>query len=226
VRSNDNEFVRSQLGGLLKLPGLWLFAAITLTSYAAYSGAYYFTPYLTETGAATTEQAGLVTSLRYATFALAPLSGLVADRVMKSTSKWFVLLFTLLGIAYLGVLALPADAGGAYVTIYSFLPSLLGIAIYGVQFSVASEARIPTAVTATAIGIISMIGYTPDFFMAPLFGHWLDQYGSNGYTVIFLFLASVCLAGVLVSLALVRYSRPRVSDADDDFISVEEAPAR
>ena len=36
------------------------------------------------------------------------------------------------------------------------------------------EAKIPLAVTGTAVGFISIVGYTPDIFAGPLMGYFLD----------------------------------------------------
>lgn len=43
-----------------------------------------------------------------------------------------------------------------------------------------------------------------DGIFSPLFGHWLDVYGNEGYTVIFYFLATISLIGAMVSLLIYR----------------------
>ena len=79
--------------------------------------------------------------------------------------------------------------------------------LYGIVFSIVSETKIPITVTATAIGIASIIGYAPDLFFSAMFGSWIDKYGNGGYVKIFMFLAFVTLIGLLSSYYIRRKSR-------------------
>lgn len=221
VRIGETVFDSSQMGALVRHKGVWLFSAITLTSYAAYSGVYYFTPYLTSAFDVSSSDAGLIASLRYAAFVIAPLSGFIADNVFKSTSRWFIFLYLTLGGLYFGVMYMSGTVSVAVATVYSLLPTLVAVSLYGIQFSIAKEVRIPAAVTATAIGIVSMIGYLPDFFMPPLFGFWLDRYGDSGYTWIFVFLGITCVVGAIVSLLVRRYY---TATKLIESVSLEKAP--
>ena len=199
-KSNElkvNEFKMSQVGELIKNPTVWIFSLIIFAGYAIYSSTSYFTPYLTEVIGITPEESGVLSIIRtYLFYILAPVSGILADKVFKSTSKWFIFLFAVLAVLFAGVLLIPAGASVALVSLYTLLPGLFGLALYGVVFSIANETRIPAAVMGTAVGIASIIGYTPDFFMATMFGTWLDNYGAGGYNFIFIFLAAVCIMGV------------------------------
>lgn len=196
-----NEFKFAQVGDLMKNPVLWIFSFIILAGYAVYSSTSYFTPYLTEVYGISPEESGILSIFRtYIFYVFAPLSGILADKVFKSTSKWFMILFSILAALFAGVMLLPSHVSTTVVSMYSLLPGMFGLALYGIVFSIAEETRIPAAVMGTAVGIASIIGYTPDFFMATLFGTWLDKYGAAGYRYIFIFLLSVCLVGLLASL--------------------------
>ena len=62
--------------------------------------------------------------------------------------------------------------------------------IRGIYFAVMEEARIPLISTGAAVGIISIIGFTPDVFMGPLMGFLLDKYpGAPGHQYVFLVLS-------------------------------------
>ena len=77
----------------------------------------------------------------------------------------------------------------------------------GVYFALLEEGKIPLALTGTAVGIISIIGYTPDIFMPILGGVLLDRYpGASGYRYVFLFVTGVCLLGLLAALIIMRQS--------------------
>ena len=82
--------------------------------------------------------------------------------IFKSTSKWFIFLYLILTALFLGVLAIPSSASVTFVSFYTLLPGLFGLALYGIIFSIANEAKIPVALMGTAVGVASLIGYSPD----------------------------------------------------------------
>ena len=56
---------------------------------------------------------------------------------------------------------------------FIFTVIITGIGTYGLRslyFSAVKEGDVPYAFMGTAVGIISVIGYTPDIFMGPLMG--------------------------------------------------------
>lgn len=216
TESRENHFVKETVGGLLRSKSLWLFAIVIFIGYGIYSSMSYFTPYFSEVVGVEPREAGLLTTLRYALYIFAPISGLIADRVFKSTSKWFVVLFGILAVMILGVLLIPEGTPVALISAYSFLPALFSIAIYGVQFSIASEARIPPAAMATAVGIASMIGYAPDFFLPASFGSLIDGLGEDGYTIVFLILAGLAVVGAACSYAIRRRSLAATPEQEAD----------
>ncbi|MCG8481894.1 MAG: MFS transporter, partial [Clostridia bacterium] len=143
----------------------------------------------------------------YIFYLLAPISGIIADKVIKSTSKWFTFLFTILAMLFVGVLFIPSGTSVTLVSLYTLLPGAIGLALYGIIFSIANETRIPVAVMGTAVGIASIIGYTPDFFMATMFGTWLDNLGQKGYSYIFVFLAVVSVVGIIASYFIYKRAK-------------------
>ena len=48
-------------------------------------------------------------------------------------------------------------------------------ALRGLYFALFQEARLPLAMTGSAIGLVSIVGYTPDVFMGPVVGYLLDR---------------------------------------------------
>jgi len=201
-----NEFKVSQVREVLKNPTVWVFAFIIFAAYTVgYSGGTMFTPYLTEVVGITPEESGVLSIIRtYIFYILAPVSGIIADKVFHSTSRWFMILFTILALLYFGVLAIPSTASVTLVSYYTLLPGLFGLALYGIMFSIASETRIPALVMGTAVGIASVIGYSPDFFMWTLFGSWLDNYGGGGYSYVFMYLGVVSVIGIVASFYIRR----------------------
>lgn len=76
-----------------------------------------------------------------------------------------------------------------------FICSILTIGVYGLRtlyFSVMELGDIPLLATGTAVGLISIVGYTPDVFSGPLIGYLLEYYkGIEGYKYVF-FILFVC----------------------------------
>jgi len=79
----------------------------------------------------------------------------------------------------------------------------LAIGVYALRtlyFSVLEEGRIPLILTGTAVGVISIIGYTPDIFSGPLIGYFIDSYeGVKGYNYVFMILAGFSFIGAFVA---------------------------
>ena len=78
--------------------------------------------------------------------------------------------------------------------------------VKGTTFSVQPELGIPLHISGSAVAIATLIGYLPDMFVHTMFGNWIDRYGNDGYTKIFLYgmtIAAICVAvafaGVLIS---------------------------
>ena len=87
-----------------------------------------------------------------------------------------------------------------------FILSLIIVAvgtyiIRGLYFSILRDGRIPLDLSGTAIGLVSIIGYTPDIFATPFYGYLLDTYeGIKGHQLVYLTLALSSLIGIYVSL--------------------------
>ena len=78
-------------------------------------------------------------------------------------------------------------------------------AIRALYFSIMQEGKIPLIYTGTAVGIISVIGYTPDIFATPAFGYLLDRYpGIYGHQLVFFILAMFSVLGLMSSIMFKR----------------------
>ncbi|MDR2740498.1 MAG: MFS transporter [Treponema sp.] len=208
IASNGQQeegFKFAMVGQFLKSPTVWIFSIIVFTGYAVYSSTSYFNPYLTDVVGITPEDSGYLAIIRtYIFYILTPISGMIADKLVKSTSKWFIFLFFILAVLFVGVLVIPSGASVGFVSFYTLLPGLFGLALYGIIFSIAAETKISATVMGTAVGIASIIGYAPDFFMAAIFGDWIDKMGNGAYRFIFIFLAVNCAVGFAATL-IVRF---------------------
>ena len=82
-------------------------------------------------------------------------------------------------------------------------------ALRGVYFALLEETRVPGPMTGTAVGFISLVGYTPDIFFAAIGGRLIDSApGITGHQYYFLFLGVIMLVGIAATLSLMRLARP------------------
>jgi nitrate/nitrite transporter NarK len=73
----------------------------------------------------------------------------------------------------------------------------------GVYFALLEETRIPQRRTGTAVGLISVVGYTPEIFFGPVSGRILDHApGVTGHMNYFTLLTGISAVGVVIVLIL------------------------
>jgi hypothetical protein len=86
--------------------------------------------------------------------------------------------------------------------------AIISGAVYGLRgiyFSLLEQGGIPIAVTGTATGIISIIGYTPDIFLPVLGGMILDASpGAVGYQQYFLLISALSAIGLVAAFVVYR----------------------
>ena len=87
----------------------------------------------------------------------------------------------------------------------------------GVYFALLQEAKVPMAVTGTAVGLVSVVGYTPDIFVNWVGGWLLDRTpGVGGHQDFFWFLASFAAIGLVAGVLFDRF-RP----ASEESVALE-----
>jgi sugar phosphate permease len=190
---------------VLKMPVVWMISVVILAAYAAYWGSYYFTPYATDAFLMSVVFGG---AIGVGKMWLKPLSalgaGFLADKAGTSrTAVWCLAIL----IASFGLFVLmPGSPKLVFVLIANTAVASLAIyALRGIYFALLEEGRIPLAVTGTAAGIVSVVGFTPDVFMPIVGGVLLDRYpGGLGYRYLFALIVGLCALGLLSSLAIYR----------------------
>jgi F0F1-type ATP synthase assembly protein I len=75
----------------------------------------------------------------------------------------------------------------------------------GIYFALLEEGGVPLAVTGTATGIVSVVGFTPDVFMPMVGGVLLDRFpGVLGYRFLFMVIAGLCVLGLAAAVVIRR----------------------
>lgn len=213
VTKEEDKFSFKHAVVLLKSPILWIFSLVVLVGYGFYSNVAYFTPYLTEIQGIPESSAAAFSIIRtYVFLLLAPVGGLIADRICHSTTKWLTIAFTIIALTFLGVMALPSTISSTAASIYTLVPGAVAMMAYGVIFSTLSETGISPAMRGTAIGLASIIGYLPDTIYAMLFGRWLDTMEpAAAYRAIFIFLAVSGFVGAVLAMYINRSNKKRLA---------------
>lgn len=202
--SEEDKFKFADVGKVLRNPVVWIASFVIFCGDGIYTSVSYFNPYLTEVIGITPADSSFISVIRNGLMLLAPVGGLLADKVFKSTCKWLTTAFVIVGFLFASVMLIPTSISATAASIYTLIPSAVGMMLYGVIFSVMSEAGIPRMLTGTAIGIASIIGYAPDSLYSLIFGGMLDKYGASGYNYIFIFLIVSCVVGAVFA-QLVRH---------------------
>lgn len=214
TESDDDKISLPMVGKVLKSPVVWILSIVILCGYGLKSSVSYFNPYLTEVVGVSAVNSGIFSIINnYLLLLLAPVGGILADKVFKSTCKWLSVSFVILAVLFGGVLLIPSDISPMVAIIYTLLPGAVTMMMYGVVFSSVSEAGISRTMTGTVIGISSIIGYLPDSIYSVLFGKWLDNKGAAGYTNIFIFLVASGILGAVLAFWIYRHGKRAQHDA-------------
>ena len=114
--------------------------------------------------------------------------------------------FTLAAVSYVYLGRADGEAGVRGVIVANLALSVAAVyGLRGVYFAAMEEARVPVQHTGGAVGLISVVGYTPDIFFAPIAGRLLDASpGLAGHQHYFLLLAGIAAIGALCSFSLYR----------------------
>ena len=85
----------------------------------------------------------------------------------------------------------------------------------GIYFALLQQARVPLVYTGSAVGLVSMIGFTPDIFMGPLMGFLIDRSpGAIGHQHVFLVLAIFSTVGLIATFQFQRLTRSKEQELD------------
>ena len=196
---------RLEITTVLKNPAVWLQGAIVVCAYTAYKGVDDFGLYARDVFGFDDVQAAYVSTLSLWVRPVTALAaGILADRI--GASRGILLCFVLLVAGDL-VIALGVSNSTMPWMLYSSVVGT-GAMIYGLRgiyFALFPEARVSTAFTGTAVGLVSVIGYTPDIFMGPLMGYLTDTYpGALGHQYFFGALAAFAACGLIATLLFQR----------------------
>ena len=198
---------------VLQRPVIWAQAAIIVCAYCGYKSLDYYSLYAVEVlGKNEVEGARLASYGAYVRPFAALAAGLIADRFDVTRSIGVIFLIMAIVSAVLSVVTPDTTLIG--VIYLNFGISLFAVfALRGIYFALLQETRTPRHITGAAVGMISLLGYTPEIFFAPIAGRILDANpGVDGFLDLFLLLAGISAAGVACVAWLMVLQRNKSSD--------------
>jgi sugar phosphate permease len=193
---------------VLRRPVIWAHAAVIVCAYCGYKGLDNYALYAVQVlgmdevrGAALSTYGGWIRPFA------AVAAGLVADRFVAARSIGVA--FAVLAVSWALLGLLPADAAALNIVYLNLFVTFFAVfALRGIYFALLEENRTPPYLTGAAVGLVSLVGYTPEVFFAPITGRILDANpGVVGFQHYFLFLAGVAMLGILVVLTLLKLRR-------------------
>jgi nitrate/nitrite transporter NarK len=179
-----------QIKEVLRLPSVWLLMLIILCAYVGYKITDVFSLYAQDVMLYDQVQSAQVGAfLLFVRPVIGVFIGILADR--SQTTYWLVVSFI---VSFFGALLFATGIISASTTALFFISILIiSTGVYAARslyFAVMERGQIPLLLTGTAVGLISVIGYTPDIFAGPAMGYLLDtSAGPKGHQHVFWMLA-------------------------------------
>lgn len=195
-----------------KMPTVGLLIVIVLCAYCGYKVTDILSLYASEIMLFDEVDAAKVGSYQmYLRPLVCVIVGVFADK--SSNALWLIRGFAVL---FIGSLLFASGLVNAPLSgLFIFTVIITGIGTYSLRtlyYAAVKEGHIPYAVTGTAVGIISVVGYTPDIFMGPVMGILLDNSpGITGHQHVFALLGGFSLVGAFASLRFKKMTQSHSS---------------
>ena len=199
---------------LATLPSVWLMGVIVFAAYTAYWSTLTFARYAEESYGLSETNSAYVSTISMWIRAIMPIiAGLIADRLGRGRVVTISFLVTCLALSIFTLV--PGNSELTWMLLSTVVLISLGIfSLRGVYFALIKGTDIPTHLAGLAVGVISLIGFTPDIIV-PLYKEYLSTLYTHVETgrvdltyhqVFYGSLFLVALLGVAATQMLIRRS--------------------
>ncbi|MCL6272949.1 MFS transporter [Muricauda sp. 2012CJ35-5] len=193
---------KKEIAQVLKIPSVWLLMIIILCAYVGYKITDVVSQYANEVMLYNEVDAAKVGTLfQFLRPTVGILVGLLVDRFKITLWLFFSFCACILGGILFG-----SGVIGPDTTVLFFLSVIIvATGVYAARalyFGVMQKGQIPLVLTGTAVGLISLVGYTPDIFASPAFGMLLDAHKGEelGHQNVFWMLTAFAFVGGIASM--------------------------
>ena len=193
---------------VLQNQSIWLLMIIIMCAYVGYKVTDIYSLYASDVMLYDQIEAAEVGAVQlYLRPVVCIIIGLLADK----TKNMFWIIFGFI-IMLIGALIFSSGLIQPEMNfIFFFSLIVLAVGTYSIRalyFAVLKEANVPFALTGTAVGLISVVGYSPDIFAGPIMGYLLDTYpGIVGHQYVYLMLVVFSVIGLMASLRFARLTK-------------------
>lgn len=172
TQSSGTDGALNDLITLSKLPTIWLMGLIIFTAYSAYWSTFSFARYAEEVYQFEEQHAKYVSTISMWVRSVMPFAaGFLADRFGKS--RVVSVSFFVCALAFSVFSLVQGSAELMWILLATVTLVAIGIfALRGVYFALLKGTEIPERLSGLAVGVISLIGFTPDIFI-PLYQDFL-----------------------------------------------------
>ncbi len=196
----------SEIKAVLLLPSVWLLMIIILCAYVGYKITDVFSLYARDIMLYDqVDSAKVGTFLLFLRPVVGVVIGIIADRTRITI--WLLISFLVSLIGAVLFASGIVKANSPLLFLLSILIVAIGVyAARSLYFAVMERGKIPIVLTGTAVGLISLIGYTPDIFAGPAMGYLLDNSpGITGHQYVFWMLAIFSGVGTIAAFIYHRF---------------------
>ncbi len=194
---------------VLKGRSTWLIALIVVSAYCGYKALDFYGLYAIDIlGMNEVESARFVSWASFLRVAAAIGAGFLADKF--TSRKTITGLFLILIFTYVFLIIFTDKTSAQLFIVTNLLFTFVAVyALRGVYFALVEESDVPRNITGTTVGVVSLLGFTPDVFFNSVAGRILDlNTDVEKYHQFFLFLLVWAVLGFAATLFLV-YSKRR-----------------
>ena len=195
----------NDIKSVLKIQSVWLIMFIIISAYVGYKVTDIYSLYASDVMSFNNLKAANIGSLQlYLRPIVCLLIALFADK--KSYINLIIVGFIIMLIGALIFSLVIVQVNMNFVFFFSLIVVAKGTyAIRALYFSLMQQGHIPLILTGTAVGVISVVGYTPDIFASPIIGYLLDTYpGIAGHQYVFSMLVLFSLLGLWASFKFAK----------------------
>ena len=195
----------NDIKSVLKIQSVWLIMFIIISAYVGYKVTDIYSLYASDVMSFNNLKAANIGSLQlYLRPIVCLLIALFADK--KSYINLIIVGFIIMLIGALIFSLGIVQVNMNFVFLFSLIVVATGTyAIRALYFSLMQQGHIPLILTGTAVGVISVVGYTPDIFASPIIGYLLDTYpGIAGHQYVFSMLVLFSILGLWASFKFAK----------------------
>jgi hypothetical protein len=203
TKAQSSEFIRD-LKIIASKPEIWLCGLCILTGYQLFWATYSFSAYMQNHYGLSAIAVGSITVAKLWMRPIgASAAGFAGDFLDREKVLAILLVLASIALSTLGLM--PVSVGSTALLGIVLIIGFLTYSVRGIFWSTLESCNVSNNIKGLAIGLISLVGYSPDIYLPIINTYLLEQYpGKTGYTIYYNIIAFMGLFGALAAWKLKR----------------------